>query len=434
MSTHTAGGTGPSRRFAGPALRRHLVHACAAVTLVAPVSLTTACRWWPPPPPADDCGWMSSSGAATGRTAMLVDVSRSTGAGATASVGTVDYAAATSKLLGAAVERSDTVSVGSFSGTRTDLNWVHKGWSTDWKKDNPNPDNQHDRKEQATSCLGKAVSTARTAPAPLPGTDVLSALRAAGDLVRGSGPAHLIVATDGLSTTGCADLTRAGFRSQTELESIVRLCTGETKGVAATPEIVPDELRGVDVTFVGLGYPAADQPVPDAGQTQWLRQLWSELCAKAGAAQCRIDPAPPGAVTGSPAASTGESKADPPVSFGADRIVYHLPAAALFDTGAPTLRAEAGPLLADIAVSIRSRKGVKVQVNGYADPRGDAQDNLTLSQRRADSVRQALLDNQVVNVTAAGLGETTSCPDGVDGQGATGLQCDRRVDIIVSPA
>jgi outer membrane protein OmpA-like peptidoglycan-associated protein len=128
------------------------------------------------------------------------------------------------------------------------------------------------------------------------------------------------------------------------------------------------------------------------------------------------------------------------VPFGdGTHVVYRVPAAGLFDSGRWTVRPTALPLLVDIAVTTRTGRTARVTVKGYADPRGAATDNLLLSQRRADAVRDVLVANGLTDVEAHGLGETTVCPDtgtaggGTAGGGTAGdLQCARRVDIVVT--
>jgi outer membrane protein OmpA-like peptidoglycan-associated protein len=131
------------------------------------------------------------------------------------------------------------------------------------------------------------------------------------------------------------------------------------------------------------------------------------------------------------------SVADPVVPFGSGKVtVYSVPSAALFDTGRSVVRAEAQPLLVRIAVSIRTGTHKRVDVKGYADPRGSAQDNQALSGARARAVADVLAANGVDNVHPAGEGETTTCPYAVDVPANASeddkLQCFRRVDIVVS--
>jgi OOP family OmpA-OmpF porin len=330
------------------------------------------------------------------------------------------------------VDRRDTVSVAGFSGTESDLGWTVRDRSTDWQLDNPNTDNQRDRRVEAAGCLHGAVSAAQASPPRSPDTDILRAISAAADWLRqGPGPRHLIVATDGLVTTGCASLVHARLRSDTEIDAMVRACQ-------QAQELRPDELTGVDVALLGVGRSAPHQPVPTPAAVQWLARLWQRLCTAAGTT-CQVSTASVAGTGDTAPAAPAPSVTDAVVPFGdGNRVVYSVPAAGLFDSGRWTVRAAALALLVEIAVSTRTGGQAKVVVNGYADPRGSTGDNLVLSQRRADAVRDVLVANGLTEVEAHGLGETTVCPDnhtvGADTGSDADLQCARRVDIVVTKA
>jgi OOP family OmpA-OmpF porin len=400
----------------------------AVLLLIAATALIGGCEFTGPQVAAA-CEWMGQPAGPGGRTAILVDTSNSTRAAGTR-IGAPDYAMAMRGALQAVVDRRDTFSVAGFSGTESDLGWSLRDRSTDWQLDNPNSDNQRDRREEAVGCLRDAVTAAQSSVPRAPDTDILRAVSAAADWLRqGSGARHLVIATDGLVTTGCASLVHARLSSDTEIDGIAQACR-------QAQEVRPDELAKVDVVLLGVGRSAPQQPVPSAAQVQWLVRLWQRLCTGTGAA-CQVNA---GSVAGSgdgAAGSPATSVTDAIVPFGdGTRVVYRVPAAGLFDSGRWAVRPAAVPLLVDIAVSTRTGGTARVVVNGYADPRGTAGDNLVLSQRRADAVRDVLVANGVANVEAHGLGETTACPDnhtvdtGVDGD----LQCARRVDIVVTKA
>jgi OOP family OmpA-OmpF porin len=389
--------------------------------------LPAGCRFTGPQAAAR-CEWMSQPPqAASGRTAILVDTSNSTRAAGTR-IGAPDYGAALHAAVDAAVDRRDTVSVAGFSGTEPDLGWSLRDRSTDWRADNPNADNQRDRREEAAGCLRDAVAAAQSSPPRAPDTDVLRAVSAAADWLRqGAGPRHLVLATDGLVSTGCASLVRARFSTDTELDAITRACE-------QAQEVRPGELAGVDAVLLGVGRSAPDQPVPTPAQVQWLVRLWQRLCADTGAA-CQVSTASVAGSADGAAASPALSVTDATVPFSdGTRVVYRVPSAGLFDSGRWAVRPAAVPLLVGIAVTTRNSRGSRVAVNGYADPRGDAGDNLALSQRRADAVRDVLVANGVTNVESHGMGETAACPD--SGPASTGadqdLPCARRVDIVVT--
>ncbi|MEZ4318463.1 MAG: OmpA family protein [Myxococcota bacterium] len=79
----------------------------------------------------------------------------------------------------------------------------------------------------------------------------------------------------------------------------------------------------------------------------------------------------------------------------------------LFDFNAATLRAEADPLLDEVANTLVSNPEIiRVEVQGHSDSLGDLAYNLTLSQRRAESVRKALITRGVApeKLVARGYG------------------------------
>ncbi|MDT0488620.1 OmpA family protein, partial [Streptomyces doebereineriae] len=86
---------------------------------------------------------------------------------------------------------------------------------------------------------------------------------------------------------------------------------------------------------------------------------------------------------------------------------------------------------------LRRSPEAEVQVLGYVDPRGGAGNNLSLSRQRADAVAEVLTAHGVRDVTAYGRGLAGGCPKPVaagsgDRDADEPLQCDRRVDIVVT--
>ncbi len=407
-----------------PAVRRWLVPVVVAV-LAAP-SLV-GCR---PPSGPKPCEWMGEPGEATGRTALLVDVSNSTRATGPAAP---DYRNALDEFIRRAVEGRDTVAVAPFSGTTAGLSWSASERSTDWKKDDDNPDNQKDRRQEAEGCLGNWLDAARTTNPAAPGTDILRPVAVAADWLRqGEGTKRLVVATDGLVTSGCASLVKSDFGGGDEIAALTAACSAE-----AAQELRRDVFVGIEVSFVGIGHPAAGQPLPTPAQVQWLTRLWKEFCEFQGgdcdvrAASFGGNPEDPGSQPG-PVTGVG----DPVVRYGTATQRYSLPAAALFDTGEVVLRPAATPLLTELAVTLRTGATTRVQVIGFADPRGDDSANRDLSRHRAEAVAQFLRGEGVPNVVAEGRGEINTCVDGtsfpVTATADDETQCARRVDILAS--
>jgi outer membrane protein OmpA-like peptidoglycan-associated protein len=103
----------------------------------------------------------------------------------------------------------------------------------------------------------------------------------------------------------------------------------------------------------------------------------------------------------------------------------------LFDTGKYTLRSPAREALAKLSGIVQAYPGLKLQVEGHTDSTGSAAFNQKLSEQRAATVRDYLVQQGVDlhSVTAAGLGEAMPIADNGT---AAGRQKNRRVEIIVS--
>jgi outer membrane protein OmpA-like peptidoglycan-associated protein len=103
----------------------------------------------------------------------------------------------------------------------------------------------------------------------------------------------------------------------------------------------------------------------------------------------------------------------------------------LFDTGRYTLRPPAREALAKLSGIVLAYPGLKLTVEGHTDSTGTAAFNQKLSEQRAMTVRDYLVQQGVDmnSVTAAGLGEGVPI---ADNSTAAGRQKNRRVEIIVS--
>lgn len=79
-----------------------------------------------------------------------------------------------------------------------------------------------------------------------------------------------------------------------------------------------------------------------------------------------------------------------------------------FDPNQSTLRPEADSILDQVAALARSYAGVTISVNGHTDSDGTEAGNLALSEARADTVRQALIDRGIPaeQLVAQGFGES----------------------------
>ncbi len=103
----------------------------------------------------------------------------------------------------------------------------------------------------------------------------------------------------------------------------------------------------------------------------------------------------------------------------------------LFDTNKYTLKPNAQVSLAKVATILTLYPNLKVQIEGYTDSTGTPAYNQTLSENRADSVRNFLVQNGVHQdgVSAEGYGATNFVADNAS---AAGRQQNRRVNLVVS--
>lgn len=103
----------------------------------------------------------------------------------------------------------------------------------------------------------------------------------------------------------------------------------------------------------------------------------------------------------------------------------------LFDTGAATLKPGAVTTIDRLAQFLRDYPERTVRIEGHTDSVGNDETNQALSERRADSVRDALLDRSTPaeRVRTVGYGESRPIA-GNDTSG--GRQQNRRVEIVIS--
>jgi outer membrane protein OmpA-like peptidoglycan-associated protein len=103
----------------------------------------------------------------------------------------------------------------------------------------------------------------------------------------------------------------------------------------------------------------------------------------------------------------------------------------LFDLGKHDLRPEAREKLAKLSGIVLAHPGLKLEIEGHTDNTGSDELNQTLSERRAQTVRDYLVEQGLAGdcLTAKGLGKLLPVAD--NGTPA-GRQKNRRVEIIVS--
>ncbi|MFE4688730.1 OmpA family protein [Streptomyces sp. NPDC056749] len=411
---------------------RNVRAGCTALLLPALVAaLLTGCAQARDPQVA--CDWMKKGAEEEarreGHSVFLVDVSASV-RGSTSSSGGVDHSAGTLENFEKWVGDVGTFSVAAFGGDVHDIRWVAREWAAD-PGESGNKRTLKRRAGSVTECVRDAVAEAQATVPERGGSDVLGAVREAGILLAGDeGPRRLVVLTDGLQTTGCADLRNSDFDGEADRDMITERCR-------SGGDLTPATLDSVSTVFVGLGRTARDEPQPSPGQVTWLTGLWSRLCAVAHASSDRSEE--DCGVTDTPAAQLGEEAAgerprDPAVAF-PQRTYKQVGDRALFDPDSSVIREEALPLLARIADEVGKGEDSRVRVQGYVDPRGGSANNRELSQARADAVKAELTRLGVRGVTAVGKGVADECPGAASEAGNLSkeqkLQCDRRVDIVV---
>jgi outer membrane protein OmpA-like peptidoglycan-associated protein len=102
----------------------------------------------------------------------------------------------------------------------------------------------------------------------------------------------------------------------------------------------------------------------------------------------------------------------------------------LFDTGRAQLNPGAGRKLDQLAQFLNEHKDRRVQIDGFTDSIGTDSYNEELSQRRADSVKSALLVRGVdaSRISTEGYGKAFPVANNVD---SGGRQLNRRVEVII---
>jgi OOP family OmpA-OmpF porin len=116
--------------------------------------------------------------------------------------------------------------------------------------------------------------------------------------------------------------------------------------------------------------------------------------------------------------------------------VIRLDANVLFDFGADPLRPDAAALVNRVADLLVTLGSPAVRIEGHTDAIGEERDNLDLSERRARTVQDALVQRGVVpgSISTAGFGESrpiapNTKPDGTDDP--AGRQLNRRVELVL---
>jgi outer membrane protein OmpA-like peptidoglycan-associated protein len=102
----------------------------------------------------------------------------------------------------------------------------------------------------------------------------------------------------------------------------------------------------------------------------------------------------------------------------------------LFETGQTELRTEAMDSLVEVVDLLQSEPDKSIRIEGHTDATGPAETNLEISQRRADSVLEALVSLGVdaQRITSVGMGEDFPIASNETDEGRAQ---NRRVDVIL---
>ncbi|MES2678552.1 MAG: OmpA family protein [Bacteroidota bacterium] len=106
-----------------------------------------------------------------------------------------------------------------------------------------------------------------------------------------------------------------------------------------------------------------------------------------------------------------EIKIDPPKNFVLENVY--------FDTGKSTLKPSSNKALNDLVEVLKLKNTMVVEIEGHTDDVGKAEENLKLSQDRADAVKKYLIAKGVPagRVTAKGYGHTLPVADNASEDG-----------------
>jgi outer membrane protein OmpA-like peptidoglycan-associated protein len=104
----------------------------------------------------------------------------------------------------------------------------------------------------------------------------------------------------------------------------------------------------------------------------------------------------------------------------------------MFRTGSSELDEQVITKLAEIGKVLAEHEKLEVQLHGFADPRGNPEENLKLSALRAEAVREALIsggaDPAQIALSAHGEDLTTAAKDDVEA-----YAWERRVSLAIRP-
>jgi outer membrane protein OmpA-like peptidoglycan-associated protein len=113
-------------------------------------------------------------------------------------------------------------------------------------------------------------------------------------------------------------------------------------------------------------------------------------------------------------------------------LAERLHADVLFRTGSAEMDPQMVAKLSEIGRLIGAHQTLEVQLHGFADPRGNSEDNLRLSAQRAEAVRTALIDGGAdpgqIAISAHGEDLTTAADGDMEA-----YAWERRVSLSIRP-
>lgn len=115
-----------------------------------------------------------------------------------------------------------------------------------------------------------------------------------------------------------------------------------------------------------------------------------------------------------------------------DTIVLNMPNAITFDVNQSTLKSNATPTIDSVILVLQEFDETRVNVLGHTDSTGAASYNQTLSEKRAASVADYLIRNQLPSSRISTLGYGETRPIATNNTEA-GREQNRRVELVLSP-
>lgn len=120
------------------------------------------------------------------------------------------------------------------------------------------------------------------------------------------------------------------------------------------------------------------------------------------------------------------------VSRDGDNIILNLPSNITFEVDKSDVKPNFLEILGSVALVLQEYKSTMIEVAGHTDSTGSESHNQMLSQQRAQSVSNALVENGVegVRIDTVGFGETRPT---ASNKTAAGRQQNRRVELTLLP-